>query len=75
MGFLTAFAKFSKVIAKYAYYPLLIGFIGLGSAIGYHDTFFAVIGFTLFTVCTALSLIAALSGWLCKKAGIDPKIR
>jgi hypothetical protein len=75
MGFLTALARFSKVIAKYEYYPLLIGFIGLGSAIGYHGTFYEALGIFVFSVCAILSLFAALSRWLCKKAGIDPKIR
>ena len=75
MGFLTPLAKFSKVIAKYEYYPLLIGFVGLGSAIAYHDSFFHVAGIFVFSVCAILSLFAALSKWLCKKAGIDPKIR
>lgn len=75
MGLLTALAKFSKTIAKYEYYPLLIGFVGLGSSIAYHDTFYRVIGFAIFTICAILSLIAALSKWLCKKAGIDPKIK
>lgn len=75
MGFLTALAKFSKVVAKYEYYPLLIGFIGLGSAFAYHDSAYRVVGIAVFSICAVLSLIAALSKLLCKWAGVDPKIR
>ncbi len=75
MSFLTALAKFSRVIAKYEYYPLLIGFVGLGSAIAYHDSFYRAVGIAVFSLCAILSLFAALSKLLCKWAGIDPKIR
>ena len=71
---LKALARFSKVIARYAYYPILIGFISLLSAIVNRGKPFAVLGWTLFGVCAVLSAISFLSGWLCKKAGIDDRI-
>jgi hypothetical protein len=75
MGFLTALAKFSKLVAKYEYYPLLIGFVGLASAIANRDSLFRAVGIIVACASGLLSLIALFSKWLCKRAGIDPKIR
>lgn len=70
---LKSFARFSKLIAKYAYYPMIIGLIALGAAVAY-DGLQAYLGYVVAAVCAALSLIALLSSKICKKAGIDDKI-
>lgn len=70
---LKALAEFSKTIKKYAYYPLIIGFIALGSAVVY-DGAQAYLGYAVAAVCALLSLLALCSSKLCKKAGIDDRI-
>lgn len=70
---LKSFARFSKLIAKYSYYPMIIGFIALGSAVAYNGLQ-AYLGYAVAGVCAALSLIALLSSKICTKAGIDDKI-
>lgn len=72
---LKSLAEFSKVIAKYAYYPMLIGFISIVSAFVYSGTSFSYLGLVLAVICLLLSLLAAFSKKLCAKAGIDDKIR
>lgn len=70
---LKSFARFSKQIAKYSYYTMIIGFIALGAAVAY-DGLQAYLGYGVAAVCAVLSLIALLSSKICKKAGIDDKI-
>lgn len=70
---LKSFARFSKQVAKYSYYPMLIGFIALGAAIAY-DGPQAFLGWTVAAICAVFSLIALLSSKICKKAGIDDRI-
>lgn len=70
---LKSFAYFSKQIAKYSYYPMIIGFVALGAAVAY-DGLQAYLGCAVAAVCAVLSLIALLSPKICKKAGIDDKI-
>jgi hypothetical protein len=72
---LRAIANFSKTIAKYSYYPLFLGFICLLAAIVNDGKALAGLCWFLFGVCAALSIFSFMSGWLCRKAGIDPKIR
>lgn len=70
---LRSFAEFSKVIKKYSYYPMIIGFVGLAAAVAYEGSM-AYLGIAIAAVCAVLAIIALLSGKLCKKAGIDDKI-
>lgn len=70
---LKSFARFSKLIAKYSYYPMIIGFIALGAAVAY-DGLQSCLGYVVAAVCAALSLIALLSSRICKKAGIDDRL-
>ena len=67
-------AEFSKVIAKYSYYPIFIGLISVISAIVNRGKPLAVLAWALFVVCGALSVFSFLSSWLCRKAGISDKI-
>lgn len=71
---LRSIAEFSKAVKKYAYYPLLIGFIALLSAIVNYGKPFSIIGWSMFAICGVLSTIALLSKWLCRKAGISDRI-
>lgn len=68
-------AEWSKIISKYSYYPIFIGFIALFSGIINDGKPMAFLAWFLFAACLVLSVFSFLSGWLCKKAGIDPKIR
>ena len=70
---LKSIAEFSKTIKKYSYYPMLIGFIGLGAAVAYEGSMM-YLGLIVAAVCAALSALAMFSSSLCKKAGIDDKI-
>ena len=70
---LRSIAEFSKVIKKYSYYPMIIGFIGLGAAAAYEGSM-AYLGLTIAAICAILAIIAMCSSKLCKKAGIDDKI-
>jgi len=67
-------ARFSKFVAKYEYYPLLIGFIALVSAIINGGAIRALALFIV-VVCFILSAIALLKNKLCKMTGEDPEIR
>lgn len=71
---LKAIAKFSKLVAKYSYYPILLGFVGIGSIIANRGEAFSVVGYIFTSLCAVLCLIALLSRFLCRKAGIDEKI-
>ena len=70
---LKSIAEFSKTVKKYSYYPMIIGFAGLCSAIAYEGSM-AYLGITVAAVCALLSIFAIFSYKLCKKAGIDDKI-
>ena len=70
---LRSLAEFSKTIKKYAYYPMIIGFIGLAAAVAYEGSMM-YLGIAVAAVCALLSLLAMFSSKLCKKAGIDDKI-
>lgn len=72
---LKTIAHYSKIVAKYSYYPLLIGFISLLAAIINDGSGRGALCWFIFGVCAALSIFSFMSGWLCKKAGIDSKIR
>ena len=72
---LKSIARLSKTIAKYSYYPILLGFICLLAAIVNDGNALSALSWFLFGVCAVLSVFSFMSGWLCKKAGIDPKIR
>lgn len=72
---LKAIAGFSKVIAKYAYYPMLIGFIAVCSAFVYRGDAYSYVGMTVAVVCAVLTVLGFLSKKLCHMAGIDDKIR
>lgn len=70
---LRSLAEFSKTIKKYAYYPMIIGFVGIAAAAAYEGSM-AVLGIVIAAVCAVLAVIALFSSKLCKKAGIDDKI-
>lgn len=70
---LRSIAEFSKTIKKYAYYPMVIGFIALGAAVA-NEGSRATLAYALAAICALLSLVALCSSKLCKKAGIDDKI-
>ncbi|MBQ4090304.1 MAG: hypothetical protein IJC56_10585 [Clostridia bacterium] len=70
---LRSLAEFSKTIKKFAYYPMIIGFVGICAAVAY-EGFTAYLGIFIAAVCAILSVIAMCSSKLCKKAGIDDKI-
>ena len=70
---LRSLAEFSKVIKKYAYYPMILGFVGLAAAAAYTGSM-AYLGLAIAVICAVLSIIALCSSKLCKKAGIDDKI-
>ena len=70
---LRTIAEFSKTVKKYSYYPMIIGFIGLGAAAAYTGSM-AYLGIVVAAVCALLSILALCSSKLCKKAGIDDKI-
>lgn len=71
---LRSIAEFSKTIKKYSYYPMLIGFVCLAATAAY-DGPRATLGLMGFAVCAVLIIIALLSSWLCKAAGIDDTIK
>ena len=68
-------AYWSKVVSKYSYYPIFLGIIAILAAIVNDGKPLAGLSWFLFAVCAVLSVFSFLSGWLCKKAGIDPTIR
>jgi len=70
---LRSIAEFSKSVKKYCYYPMIIGFVGLGAAAAYGGSR-AVLGGLIAGVCAVLCILALCSSKLCKKAGIDDKI-
>ena len=69
-----ALARFSKTIAKYAYYPMLIGFIALCSVAVNRGKPLGALSTLVAAVCDVLCIVALLSKTLYKKAGIDDKI-
>lgn len=70
---LRSLAEFSKTIKKYAYYPMIIGFVGIASAAAYEGAMM-YLGLGVAAVCAALTILAMFSSKLCKKAGIDDSI-
>lgn len=70
---LRSIAEFSKTVKKYAYYPMIIGFVGICAAVAYEGST-AWLGVAVAVICAVLSIIALCSSALCKKAGIDDKI-
>ena len=72
---LKAIANFSKIVAKYAYYPMLIGFIAVCSAFVYRGDAYSYVGMAVAVICAALTILSFFSKKLCRMAGIDEKIR
>lgn len=66
-------AEFSKVIKKYSYYPMIIGFVGLAAAAAYEGSM-SYLGLAIAAISAVLAIITLFSSKLCKKAGIDDKI-
>ena len=72
---LKSIARASKTVSKYSYYPIFIGLLSLCAAIANNGNMREILCWILFGVCAALSVFAFMSKYLCKKAGIDPRIR